>query len=91
MNEKRSQEFHRERISYAKIEGAVSHEKDLENMYRSSHYDKKMYEEGQKWFDSGLSLEDAPDNLRKNLNFINGFKRGERLALINDGHNKGRR
>ena len=40
------------------------------------------------WFKSGLPFDDAPEELRKNTNFINGFNKGNRLAMIAEEQEK---
>ena len=52
------------------------------NYVRRDKYDADIQKKGIDWFNSGLPLEDAPEELRKNTNFIDGFHRGERLAKI---------
>ena len=47
-------------------------------------YNKDIFEKGIRWFKSGLSLEDAPLELRNNSNFIRGFEKGRRLSLITE-------
>lgn len=88
MTDKRIHDIKRERISYAKIEGKSSREQVLKNMYHTSNFDKKMYDKGQQWYESGLSLSEAPVELQENFSFTDGFKRGERLALISEVQNK---
>lgn len=39
---------------------------------------------GEKWYLDGYSLEDAPENLRNNMSFINGFNRSKRIQDVND-------
>ena len=56
--------------------------RDHEKMAVSRELDRKAYEDGQKWFDSGLGLEDAPEELKNNRSFVYGFERGQRLASI---------
>ena len=41
------------------------------------------YRDGIKWFNSGLSLEDAPEDLRTNNSFCKGFERGEFESIHN--------
>ncbi len=36
------------------------------------------------WAESGKTLEDAPDDVRNNLNFINGFNFAKRLQMIKE-------
>lgn len=52
------------------------------NSSNGNEFNRKLMEQGQKWFDSGLKLEDAPENLKTNKNFIDGFNRAKRLKDI---------
>lgn len=52
------------------------------NYVRRDKYDPDIQKKGLDWFNSGLSFDDAPEELRNNTNFIDGFHRGERLAKI---------
>lgn len=60
------------------------------NYVRPDKRDLGIFEQGLEWFNSGLPLEDAPEELRKNTNFIDGFHRGERLQLIAELQEKDR-
>ncbi len=42
--------------------------------------DKKMFSYGETWFNTGLSLEEAEEKFRTNINFINGFNRARRIS-----------
>lgn len=48
------------------------------------NFDDPNYKNGINWFNSGLSLEDAPKELRNNGSFIMGFKKGQHNKIIND-------
>lgn len=61
----------------------VSRDRWYTKLEHSKVCDMNIFNEGVKWFYSGLSLDDAPDELRNNFNFINGFKKTERLEGIN--------
>ena len=39
---------------------------------------------GEKWYFDGYSLDEAPDNVRNNRNFIYGFEHAKRLQDVND-------
>lgn len=60
------------------------------NYVRRDKYDKEIFDKGVEWFKSGLPFDDAPEELRKNTNFIDGFHRGERLQLIAELQEKDR-
>ena len=70
------------RNSSNRIANDIYEKKKKENYVRPDKRDLDIFNKGLKWFNSGLSLEDAPEELRNNSNFINGFKKGERLVLI---------
>ena len=53
-----------------------------ENMPKVDRYDSKIFEQGANWFNEGMNLEDAPESVRNNSNFIRGYDRAKRLALI---------
>ena len=42
------------------------------------------FTKGIEWFNSGLTLEEASEELRKNGSFIKGFQRGKTIRLVND-------
>ena len=44
--------------------------------------DKEKFIQGENWFNSGLLLEDASEELRNNINFVNGFNRAKRISFI---------
>lgn len=44
--------------------------------------DKDLFNHGEVWFNSGLSLDDADEELRNNINFINGFNRAKRIKNV---------
>ena len=54
----------------------------LEGFVRSDAYNANIFEQGANWFNEGMSLEDAPENIRNNTNFINGYNKASRLAFI---------
>lgn len=62
----------------------VATDRWLKNLEHVQAYDEEIFNKGIEWFKSGLSLEDAPENMRNNHNFINGFNKGKRLAEIDN-------
>ena len=70
------------RNSAAKITCDIRDREKRKNYVRPDKRDVDICNKGIEWFDSGLPLEDAPEELRSNTNFIYGFKKGERLAFI---------
>lgn len=47
-------------------------------------FDKNIYEYGILWASCGKSLENAPDELKNNQNFIRGFNFGKRPEIIKE-------
>lgn len=41
-------------------------------------------DKGIKWFNEGLTLEDAPEELINSISFVNGFNYAYRIKLVND-------
>ena len=69
----------------------VWRKQNKQNTKRIDKYDPKIFDKGTEWFNSGLSFDDAPEELKNNTNFVNGFKKGIRLAEINNSiYNDGR-
>lgn len=72
--------------SYADIRSAIYRDMELEaerkNRAPEDKFDVKLMEQGTKWFQEGLELEKAPEELKHNKNFINGFNRAKRLHEI---------
>ena len=66
------------------IEKDVREKANADKMSKNDRYDPNIFEKGIIWFNEGMSLEDAPENLRNNSNFINGYKKGIRLAKIEE-------
>ena len=81
---KRTDNDMRMRISYGKIEKTVSDERELEKMDIARSFSKDIFDKGTAWFDSGLPLSEADENLRINRSFINGFNYGYRLSLVKE-------
>ena len=70
------------RLSYGLIEGKIRDEKVLKNLHIQSKISTESYKKGEEWYNSGLSLDDAPDEFREDYSFVYGFEHGKRLALI---------
>lgn len=60
----------------------ISNEKKKESIVHN--YNVNDIERGKSWFYDGLSLEDAPIDLKNNASFIAGFKKAEREQYVND-------
>ena len=43
-----------------------------------------IFNKGYEWFESGLSLEDAPEEMKNDFNFVNGFEKAKRVKKINE-------
>lgn len=56
----------------------------LKRLEENKPFEKDIFEKGSQFFYDGLSLEDAPLELRENVTFINGFKRAKRISEINE-------
>lgn len=55
---------------------------DIRNKDKLKNYqpsDINLVIQGQEYFYSGISLEEAPENLKNNINFINGYDRAKRF------------
>lgn len=58
-------------------------EKERKDAYKHvDKYDKDLLEKGIQWFNSGLSLDEAPMEIRNNSNFVRDFEKGKRLSII---------
>ena len=55
--------------------------KDLEGR---KPFDDESFNKGAQFFNDGLSLGDAPLDLRDNVYFVNGFNRAKRISEINE-------
>ena len=74
----------RMRISYGKIEKKISDDRELKKLDEARNFSKDLFDKGTTWFDSGLTLDEAPENLKNNRSFINGFNYGKRLSLVKE-------
>ena len=54
-----------------------------ENYKKVYTFDEKIFNNGMKWFSEGMTLEDAPKEIRENPNFVNGFQLAARKNKIN--------
>lgn len=53
--------------------------KKMQNTLPQYSFDKVIFEQGEIWYNNGYTLEEAPEKVRNNSNFINGFNRAKRL------------
>ena len=58
--------------------------KKLATLHAIVSFEQDKYDKGLEWYNSGLGIEDAPVELQNNRSFVDGFKRGHRLALIEE-------
>lgn len=70
------------RSTQDKVANGIEFEKKMSTAQRVNKYDPEIFNKGMEWFNSGLSLEDAPNDLKNNTNFIRGFEKGQRLSLV---------
>ena len=57
--------------------------KKKENAGKLTTNDRKTFDAGYEWFESGFTLEDADEKLRNHPNFIAGFNYGKRIQYVN--------
>lgn len=57
--------------------------KNKEKVGKVTTNDRKTFDAGTDWFDSGLPLEDAEEKFRNNPNFKAGFNYGKRIQYVN--------
>ena len=62
----------------------VAKDNRMKKLEHAKVADKNIFNKGFEWFESGLSLDDAPVELRANFNFINGFDKAKRVMTINE-------
>ena len=60
----------------------VINKERAKKMQSMDRYDPAIYDMGLNWGNEGLSLDDAPLEVKNNSNFINGFNKAKRLQLI---------
>lgn len=75
-----------------KLANDLYREKRMQSMVRIDKYDQKIFNQGSEWYNSGLEIEDAPENIRNNTNFLRGFERARRIfdannAIYEEGRN----
>ena len=66
------------------VHSEASFNNELRKMDHAKNFNKDAYVKGEEWYQSGLNLQDAPEELKKNIDFVRGFERGKRLATIAD-------
>ena len=91
---RRQEQLNMRRISYGLNESRSRLDKDLRHMDNTRNFDQNLFNKGEEWYNSGLSLESADPELKNNLSFIKGFNRGVRIntikSKISDTNKRGR-
>ena len=71
----------------------INYNKSLEAMAKIGNYnktkDENIFNLGIKWFEEGLFLEDADENYKNHLSFINGYnvaKRRQQVSELQSSH-----
>ena len=67
-----------------KIADDIFRQQKMQGMVRTDKYDQKIFDQGIEWYNSGLEITDAPENIRNNTNFVRGFEKGKRVAEANN-------
>lgn len=67
-----------------KLANDIYREKKMQNMVRTDKYDQKIFNQGSDWYNSGLEIDDAPEEIRNNTNFVRGFERAKRIFEANN-------
>lgn len=58
--------------------------KDLSRKEIKVRHSEELFHKGVKWFESGLSLADAPLEMGNHDSFISGYNHGQRVKFVND-------
>ncbi len=75
-------QYHERLMNFDRIEESFN--RYLESLDREKNFRPELYELGEAFFNSGLSLEDADEELRNNTSFVNGYNRGKRIAFAKE-------
>ena len=62
----------------------VSKDRWSKNLEHKKVADKTIFDKGFMWYENGLSLDDASDEMKNNFNFINGYEKAKRIKNINE-------
>ena len=73
---------HIQEDSMFRIEGDIRRAKQRENYKPIDKYDINIFNQGMQWFNSGLPLEEAPDNVKTNTNFVKGYNKAKRIRDV---------
>lgn len=58
--------------------------KDLLRKQFKDRYNDQYFSKGIEWFESGLSLDEVPLEMRNHDSFISGYNHGQRVKFVND-------
>ena len=67
-----------------RVADELAWEKKMQSVVRTDKYDQKIFNQGIEWYNTGLEISDAPENIRNNTNFVRGFEKGKRVAEVNN-------
>lgn len=70
-------------IIYREIEKDMAQKKKTGTTHTEA-FDINVFNKGMEWFASGLSLEDASEEDKNSIHFVNGYERAKRLARIEE-------
>ena len=65
-----------------RVGAAISEKQKRENPVE--RFDYKIMKAGEDWYYDGFLLEEAPENLRDNINFIKGYEHAVRMQDVDD-------
>lgn len=58
--------------------------RDIAEKQVKVRYSQDLFNKGNEWFDAGLSLDEAPLEMKNHDSFIGGYNHGKRIKLVND-------
>ena len=74
-----------ERSARAALQYYVAKDVNYKNNSIKHGYNSSIdKDKGIKWFNDGYTLEDAPEDMKNNVSFLNGYNYAYRIKLIND-------
>lgn len=62
----------------------LAKDKWAKKLEHKKEFDEGTFYKGYEWFNNGLSLDEAPDDMKNNFNFVNGFEKARRIKNINE-------
>ncbi|MCR5422708.1 MAG: hypothetical protein K6E74_03645 [Bacilli bacterium] len=81
---KRTDNDKRMRISYGMIEKKAKDELELKKMSESRDFDKRIFDMGTDWYNSGFELSAASKKMQETKAFVDGYNFGRRLSLVKE-------